>query len=90
MSASEIGQRAANGAEYAPNMPFEHQKMSSSENPTGNGRVSGSCADLPLFGGLLSFSDLDVIDQFVRHFSGKVTSFLVRDVSMGLTSTGVI
>ena len=26
MSASEIGQRAANGAEYAPNMPFERQK----------------------------------------------------------------
>jgi len=47
MSASEIGQRAANGAEYAPNMPFERQKMSSSENPTGNGRVSGGCADLP-------------------------------------------
>jgi transposase, IS5 family len=40
-------QRAMNGAENAPNMPFEHPKMSSSEISTGNGRVSGSCADLP-------------------------------------------
>ena len=47
MSASEIGQRAANGAEYASNMPFERPKMSSSEISTGNDRVSGSCADLP-------------------------------------------
>ena len=32
MSAPEIGQRATNGAEHAPNLPFERQKILSSEN----------------------------------------------------------
>ena len=32
MSAPEIGQRATNGAEHAANLPFERQKILSSEN----------------------------------------------------------
>jgi hypothetical protein len=47
MSASRNGQRVANRAENAPKLPFERQKMSSSEISTDNGRVSGGCADLP-------------------------------------------
>jgi hypothetical protein len=47
MSAPEMGQRAANRTEYAPNLPFERQKMSSFEITTGSSRVSGGCADHP-------------------------------------------
>ena len=46
MSAPEMGQRAANRTECDPNLPFERQKMLSSEISTDNYRVSGGCADL--------------------------------------------
>jgi len=54
MSAPELGQRAANGAEYAPRLQFERPKKSSSEISTGNGRINGGCADLSK---LLVFDD---------------------------------
>jgi len=47
MSALEMGQKAANGAENAPKLPLERQKMSPSENSTGNHPVSGGCAGHP-------------------------------------------
>lgn len=47
MSAPEMGQRAANGAQIAPKSPQMNPEMSSSEKSTDNGRVSGGCADLP-------------------------------------------
>ena len=47
MSASEIGQRAENGAQIVPKSPQMSPEMSASEKLTDNDRVSGSCADLP-------------------------------------------
>jgi hypothetical protein len=42
-----MGQREAVGAEYAPKLPLERQKMSSFEISIDNSRIIGGCADLP-------------------------------------------
>lgn len=47
MSAPKNGQGAVNGAQYAPNLPFECKNLSSSEITAGGRRVSGGCADHP-------------------------------------------
>jgi hypothetical protein len=44
MSAPEMGQRAANGAEIDPRSTQKSAKMLSSENSNANGLVSDSCA----------------------------------------------
>jgi IS5 family transposase len=47
MSAPKNGQGAATGAQFAPNLPFERKKVSSSAITAASRRVSGGCADLP-------------------------------------------
>ena len=47
MSAPKNGQGAATGAQFAPNLPFERKKVSSSAITAASRRVSGGCADHP-------------------------------------------
>lgn len=45
----QMGHGAASGTENTPKLSRERRMMSPSEKSTNNSRLSGSCADLPLY-----------------------------------------